>query len=220
MAKFKYYFDLMSQPSRALWIAFKMGKTPFEECSVALRKREQLSEEYKKINRFQKVPCIVDGDLHLSESVAILRYLSDKGQFSETLYPKELKARAKVDEFLEWQHLSVRLGCAMYFMRLWLLPMNGLAKMPSEEQILKLQKEMENSLDIIENIWLDKSEFLTAKKLTIADIFGASEIEQTRLTKYDVSRKYPKIAEWLEKVRKESNPYYDEAHKFIYKKSA
>lgn len=85
----------MSQPSRAIWIALKMGKISFEECPVALRKCklnvllasssvftyssivfivEQFTDEYKKINRFQKVPAIVDGDFHLSESVAIVRY--------------------------------------------------------------------------------------------------------------------------------------------------
>lgn len=34
---------------------------------------EQYTEAYKKVNRFQKVPAIVDNDFHLSESVAILR---------------------------------------------------------------------------------------------------------------------------------------------------
>lgn len=34
---------------------------------------EQLTDEYKKINRFQKVPALVDGDFHLSESVAMIR---------------------------------------------------------------------------------------------------------------------------------------------------
>lgn len=93
----RFYYDLMSQPSRAMWIGLKLSKTPYEDCPVALRKSksiiiiificiqtiylimqlyigEQLSEEYKKINRFQKVPALVDSDFHLSESVAILRY--------------------------------------------------------------------------------------------------------------------------------------------------
>jgi len=36
----KYYYDFLSQPSRALWIGMKMSKTPFEDCPVALRKRK------------------------------------------------------------------------------------------------------------------------------------------------------------------------------------
>lgn len=32
-----------------------------------------MTDEYKKINRFQKVPAIVDGDFHLAETIAIVR---------------------------------------------------------------------------------------------------------------------------------------------------
>lgn len=70
----KFYYDLMSQPSRALYIFFKLNKVPVTYVSVALRKAEHLSDEFKNINRFQKVPCIVDDDgWKLSETVAIFR---------------------------------------------------------------------------------------------------------------------------------------------------
>lgn len=33
----KLYYDLMSQPSRALYIFLQVAKIPFESCPVALR---------------------------------------------------------------------------------------------------------------------------------------------------------------------------------------
>lgn len=30
-------------------------------------------------------------------------------------YPKDSRAQARVDEYLEWQHANTRLSCAMYF---------------------------------------------------------------------------------------------------------
>lgn len=39
------------------------------------------------------------------------------------------------------------------------------------------------------------------------------------LVHYDVGKKFPKIAEWLQRVREQANPHYDAAHEFIYKKS-
>lgn len=107
------------------------------------------------------------------------RYLADKGLFSSDLYPKDLQYRARVDEFLEWQHLTLRAGCASYFWYCWLLPMNGLAHMPPQEKIDRYVKEMEQSLKLVEKIWLKDSDFVTGKKLTIADLIGACEIEQT-----------------------------------------
>ncbi|XP_011293522.3 glutathione S-transferase theta-3 [Musca domestica] len=220
MSKVKYFYDLLSQPSRALWISLQLGKIPYEDCPVALRKGEQRTEEFKKINRFQKVPCIVDGDFHLSESVAILRYLSDKGLFSEKLYPKDLKNRSRVDEFLEWHHLSIRYGCAFYFARLWLYPARGLAEKPSAEEAAKYRNEMENNLKLMEKMWLQDSKFVSGNSLTVADLFGACEIEQTKICNYDVSEKFPKISEWLARVREESNPFYDEGHKYVNKLAA
>lgn len=70
----KFYFDLLSQPSRALYILFKMTKLPYESIPVALRNGAHLTDEFKNdVNRFQKVPCIIDDGFKLSESVAILR---------------------------------------------------------------------------------------------------------------------------------------------------
>lgn len=67
----------MSQPSRALYIFLKLTNIPFEAQSVALRKSEHLTDEFKELlNRFQKVPFIHHGDFKLTESVAIVGYLT------------------------------------------------------------------------------------------------------------------------------------------------
>lgn len=38
----KFYYDLMSQPSRAIWIGLKLSRTPYEDCPVALRKSKSI----------------------------------------------------------------------------------------------------------------------------------------------------------------------------------
>ncbi|ALC40450.1 CG30000 [Drosophila busckii] len=220
MAKsIKFYYDFLSPPSRALWLGLKLSKATFEDCPVALRKREQLTDEYKKINRFQKVPALVDGDFHMGESIAMTRYLADKGQISQQLYPKDLQARARVDEFLEWQHLNLRMACGKYFRDAWLLPINGIAPKPKADKIDQYIKDVETNLELLERFWLDKG-FLNGDKLTIADLFGSVEIEQIKLCMYNVSEKrFPKVAKWLEQVREAANPYHDFAHEFVNKKS-
>ncbi|XP_002138766.2 glutathione S-transferase theta-1-like isoform X2 [Drosophila pseudoobscura] len=213
------YYDFLSPPSRALWIALKWGRTPFEDCPIALRKFEQLTDEYKNINRFQKVPAIVDGNFHLAETVAIVRYLSDKGQFSNQLYPRSVEERARVDEYLEWQHLNIRLACSVFFREAWLFPINGLAPVPKPEQIQQLIKDVEINLGLLEVLWLEK-DYLIGDHLTLADLFGATEINQIKLCQYNVNEKqFPKVAKWLERVRNATNPYHDEALTFVYKKA-
>ncbi|KAH8384711.1 hypothetical protein KR093_005748 [Drosophila rubida] len=233
----KYYYDLLSPPSRALWIALKLAKTPFEECPVALRKKEQLTDEYKRINRFQKVPALVDGNYHLSESLAMVRYvniilntpndfiiytlcsyLADSKKLTEQLYPKGLEERGRIDEYLEWQNLNVRLPCSLYFREAWLFPANGIKPKPKQEKIDQLVKNVETGFSQLERLWLD-NDYLLGPNLTVADLFSSSDIEQLRLCQYTVNeKKFPKVAKWLDRVREASQPHHELAHAFLNKK--
>lgn len=217
----KYYFDLMSQPSRALYIFLKITKTPVEYVKVDLKKAEHLTNEFKAINRFQKVPCIVTDDgFKLSESVAILRYIIEtRNDIPDHWYPKDLKSRALVDEYLEYQHNAVRLPCAMYFQSKFLIPMLS-GKPVNEQRVKSFQKQMESSLDALENIWLESSdkEFLASKEISFADILAACELEQPSMALYqDTFTGRPKLAKWYEKVKSLTNPFYDDAHKIVNK---
>lgn len=49
------------------------------------------------------------------KSVAMLRYLAREKAVDDHWYPRDLKSQAKVDEYLEWQHVNTRLFCAMFF---------------------------------------------------------------------------------------------------------
>jgi hypothetical protein len=48
-------------------------------------------------------------------SVGILRYLCREKNVKNHWYPTDSKQQAKVDEYLEWQHLDTRLNCSLYF---------------------------------------------------------------------------------------------------------
>ena len=61
------YYDLMSQPSRALYIFLKLAGIPFEPKAIALRKLEHMTDVYASINPFQKVPVIDDAGFVLTE---------------------------------------------------------------------------------------------------------------------------------------------------------
>lgn len=69
----KYYYDILSQPSRALYMFMKLNKIPFEPVVVKLARGQHMKESFREVNRFQKVPCIDDNGFKLAESVAIFR---------------------------------------------------------------------------------------------------------------------------------------------------
>ena len=102
----------------------QQGFTPVE---IRLNRNEHKTPEYTKINPVQQIPAILetdsDGISHpfvLSESQAIMRYLMNTrfaGDSSphDHLYPsKDMQARAKVEEYLDWNHVGLRLVTNRY----------------------------------------------------------------------------------------------------------
>ncbi len=49
-------------------------------------------------------------------SVAILKYLATVYKVADHWYPQDVKRRAKVDEYMAWQHANIRMNGSMYFL--------------------------------------------------------------------------------------------------------
>ncbi|XP_045773143.1 glutathione S-transferase theta-1-like [Maniola jurtina] len=211
----KLYIDFLSQPSRALYILLKTAKCDFEKKLVDLRKGAHFTDEFTAINRFQKVPVIDHNGFILTESVAIIKYLSRENLIPDSLFPKESKSQARVDEFLEWQHLGLRAYCAMYFIVKVVNP-KFTGKSPRAETLMGFEKRMISSLETFEKHWLQNgTEYIAGDSITVADLLAACELEQPRAAGYDPAENFKDISTWWKKVRTHFNPYYDEAHVVI-----
>uniref|UniRef100_V5H2P1 Glutathione S-transferase n=1 Tax=Anoplophora glabripennis TaxID=217634 RepID=V5H2P1_ANOGL len=174
----KYYFDLLSQPSRSIYILLKLNDIPFEAHPVALREGEHLTEEFKeKLSKFQKVPFIHDGDFKLTESVGIARYLSREYPIKDHWYPKNSKRQAKIDEYLEWHHLGIRFHCSSYFIAKWVNPMLT-GRQPKTAKLELLKNNMNDSLDKFEELFLSDGPFISGNEISFGDVQAACEIEQ------------------------------------------
>ena len=103
------YWNLLSQPSRAVKAALLMGNVPHNTVSINLMKGEHKQEAYTKVNPRQMVPFIQDKDFGLSESTAILKYLCETyASVPEYLWPKDEKLRALTDQFIEYYSFEFR----------------------------------------------------------------------------------------------------------------
>ena len=82
---------------RARWILQELG-VDFEAVSIDLTRREHCSPDFLELNPAGRVPVLVDGDLVLRESVAIVLYLAEK-YHDRGFMPADLKLRA---DFYRW----------------------------------------------------------------------------------------------------------------------
>lgn len=83
---------------RVRWTLQELG-VDFEPVSVNLVTGANRRPEFLKINPTGKLPVLVDGDLVLTESVAIVLYLAEKYP-DKGLVPADLKQRAEVNRWL------------------------------------------------------------------------------------------------------------------------
>ena len=83
-------------PTRSIrprWMLQEL-QVPFESVWVNLIKGEHRNREFLKLNPAGKVPVLVDGDLVLNESVAIVLYLAEKYP-EKGFLPTDAKGRAE-----------------------------------------------------------------------------------------------------------------------------
>src|SRR3990172_6611227 len=96
----KLYMHPVSTTSRAVRLFAAENGIAMDEQVIDLMTGEHTQEPFATINPNRLVPVLEDGDLRLTESSAILKYLADK--IGSPAYPKDLKQRAKVNEMMDW----------------------------------------------------------------------------------------------------------------------
>jgi len=92
----KLYEFAFTRSIRARWTLQELG-VDFEGVTVNMRAGEHRSSQFLAINPAGKLPALLDGDLVLTESAAIVWYLAEKYR---KFLPADLAGRAEVNRWL------------------------------------------------------------------------------------------------------------------------
>jgi glutathione S-transferase len=93
-----------SRTLRAHWALAELN-LPYERRPIRPRTGETKTDAFTRLTARQKVPVLQDGDLVLTESAAIVAYLSDRyGSAENRLYPPDPTERAVC---LEWNFFVI-----------------------------------------------------------------------------------------------------------------
>nr|XP_055024335.1 glutathione S-transferase theta-1a [Misgurnus anguillicaudatus] len=209
------YLDLHSQPCRAVFLFAKITKIPFEYKAVDLSAGEHFGEEFGKVSILRKVPVLKDGDFILTESIAILQYLAVKHHTSDHWYPADLQKRARVDEYLSWQHTALRAHGSKVFWFRGVLPVVTGAPVPKEKMDSALE-DLNMSLKTFEEKFLQDRPFIIGQEISLADLVAIVEMMQPVGTGLDVFEGRSALGAWRDRVKKAIGvEVFDEAHKVI-----
>ncbi|XP_055454953.1 glutathione S-transferase theta-1 isoform X2 [Psammomys obesus] len=165
----------------------------------------------------KKVPAMKDNGFALSESVAILLYLTHKYKVPDHWYPQDLQARARVDEYLAWQHTALRRSCIRALWHKVMFPVFLGEQVPSERLAATLA-ELDVNLKVLEDKFLQDKAFLVGPHISLADLVAITELMQPVGGGCAVFEGHPRLAAWYQRVEAAvGEDLFREAHEVILK---
>ncbi|XP_012145418.1 glutathione S-transferase 1-1-like [Megachile rotundata] len=180
-----YYFP-PSPPCRQVLLLGKAIGVHFNLKSVNVLKGEQMAEDFVKINPQHTIPTINDNGLILYESRPIMGYLVNRYARNDSLYPKDPKKRAAVDQMLYFDLGSLFENISMCYFPVILGKTHSL----NEERVRAVEKSCE-----ILNKFLEGKEFVAGDNLTIADFSISTSICLLHCFDFDLDR-YENVTKW------------------------
>ena len=181
---------------KVLWTCDELG-LPFERIDAGGAFGVVDTPQYRRLNPNGQVPVLIDEDFILWESNAIIRYLALKAGASASIYPQEIRDRARVERWLDWSLAALQPAERPMF---W-----GLVRTPPEKRdraAIEAARDATAACWAIVDAHLEGREFLEAGCFTLADVvlgafahrwYGLSEIELPP---------FPNIAAWYGRLRR------------------
>ncbi|MGD8860630.1 MAG: glutathione S-transferase family protein [Myxococcales bacterium] len=190
----KLYYSPASTASLPIVLFCAEQAIPLELSLIDLMTGQQKSPDYLKLNPWGLVPVLDDDGFVLTESSTILKYVADK--VASRAYPRELRARATVNERMDWINTEVYRELGYQFVYPQILPHH--ARSPETVQNATLTRGRERAcraLGILDRHVIGDHAYLCGDALTIADYFAAQILHVGSLVgaSYDA---YPNLARW------------------------
>ncbi|KAL0133760.1 hypothetical protein PUN28_001018 [Cardiocondyla obscurior] len=187
-----------SAPCRAVRLAAAAIGVDINLKNTDLMAGEHLKPEFLKMNPQHTIPTLDDNGVYLWESRAIMTYLANQYGKNDSLYPKEPKKRAVVDQRLYFDLGSLYQSFADYY---YTLIFTGVT--PDQAKFEKIN----NVLSFLDK-FLEGENYAAGKTLTLADLALVVTISNFKLMDHDLS-KYSNILKWYDRIQSEA-PKFNE----------
>ncbi|AFZ02798.1 glutathione S-transferase family protein [Calothrix sp. PCC 6303] len=185
----KFYYNPVSTNARRVWVALLEKEIPFEAILVNLD-GEQLGDEFTAINPLQRIPVIIDNQLRVVESLAILDYLEAKYP-TRSLMPNQAEdiATVRMVETIavnELQLATIPFTCQLVGLEV------------DDRKIENARQRIIAVMEFYENL-LDGNTYFVNNKLTLADIVAGTLVPSLPHFGFSLNT-YPNLTAWSQKL--------------------
>jgi GSH-dependent disulfide-bond oxidoreductase len=171
-------------------IALEETGLPYQVKAVDLRGGAQFEAEFLKISPNNKIPAIIDGDVSVFESGAILVYLAEK---AGKLLPISGRTRTRVFEWMFFQAggTGPMLGQAHHF--------RNYAPEKIPYAIERYSNEGKRLYGVVDKR-LSESKYLAGDEYTIADIMNLPWLLLSKNQGIEIDE-YPHVKRWIDELK-------------------
>jgi len=186
--KLKLYSYWRSSCSHRVRIALNLKGLEYEYKAVNLLKGEHFTPEFEKLNPLKYVPVLIDGDVTVGDSFAILLYLEDKYP-EKPLLPQDLQKKALNTQAASIVGSSIQplhnLGVLTYIEE----------KISSDEKLAWARHHIGNGFEALEKLLKGYAgTYAMGDEVQLADVFLAPQIGGA-ITRFQLDMSpYPTLA--------------------------
>jgi len=195
----KLHFHPVSTASRPIVLFCADANISYEPVIVDLMKGAHYEEPFVALNPSKQVPVLEDGDLVLTESSAILKYLAEKA--NSPAYPKDLKARARINERMDWFNTQHYREWGYHLIYPQTFPHHVRPTEEAQRATVEWGREKSEAwLKILNDNIIGSHKYLCGDSITIADYFGAEILAAGDLIGVTYKR-FPNVDRWMSTMR-------------------
>jgi glutathione S-transferase len=176
---------------RVRWTLQELG-VKFDSVPVNLPAGEHRRPEFLAINPAGKIPVLVDGDLALTESVAIVLYLAEKYP-DKGLIPADLTGRAEVNRWLLFAATELE-------QPLWRIARHT-ALYPEDQRLpgdVSIAREEFKAMAAVLEKHLRGRQFVIGERVTVADFVTAYTLDWAN--EYRLFDDFPTLRTYMERL--------------------
>ncbi|MRG73245.1 glutathione S-transferase [Alphaproteobacteria bacterium HT1-32] len=182
-----------SNVRKVLWAATELGQA-FERSDVGGPFGGNDTPDYLRMNPTGLVPTLIDGDVIVWESNAIIRYLGAK-YGAGSLWPTDIAVRADADKWMDWQIFTLA-GPMTHLLH---SHMGTPGRAGTPESIAAAESELVKHWTVLEK-GLEGRDFIAGDQLTMGDIPPGFFINRWRQLAKN-QPEFPNISAWHERLK-------------------
>ena len=187
---FKFYYSRLSINARRVWVTLLEKDLEFEPILLKLN-GDQFQPDFLQLNPFHHIPVLVDEDLKIFESLAILDYLEAKHP-DPAFMPTSPQAIAKV-RMIELVTVNELPPASIVLMK-------EMLDVPVEaEKIDRAKQTMAIALQYFEDNLKSELPYFLGDNFSYADIVAGTAV--AAIPNLGISLEpYPKVTNWIERL--------------------